>query len=101
MLRFCHSVPVGLPSRGGYVMVYVLDIDQLSLPTLFILFLCLSSWPFQLNLIPEILLTFLSAFSLCSSGLTSALLVLSTIYLFMKVSLSPDIILCGLRGLKH
>ena len=37
----------------------------------------------------------LSAFSLCSSGLISALLVLSTIYLFMKVSLSPDIILCG------
>ena len=37
----------------------------------------------------------LSAFSLCSSGLISALLVLSTIYLFMKVSLSPDLILCG------
>ena len=37
----------------------------------------------------------LSAFSLCSSGLISALLVLSTIYLIMKVSLSPDIILCG------
>ena len=43
----------------------------------------------------------LSAFSLCSSGLTSALLVLSTRYLFMKVSLSPDIILCGWLGLKH
>ena len=37
----------------------------------------------------------LCAFSLCSSGLNSALLVLSTIYLFMKASLSPDIILCG------
>ena len=36
----------------------------------------------------------LSAFLLCSSGLISALLVLSTIHLFMKVSLSPDIILC-------
>ena len=36
-----------------------------------------------------------SAFSLSSSGLISALLVLSTLYLFMKVSLSPDIILCG------
>ena len=44
----------------------------------------------------------LSAFSLCSSGLFfSALLVLSTIYLFMKVSPSPDIILCGWLGLKH
>ena len=31
----------------------------------------------------------------CSSGIISALLVLSTIYLFMKVSFSPDIILCG------
>ena len=43
----------------------------------------------------------LSAFSLCSSGLLSALLVLSTAYLFMKVSLSPHIILCGWLGLKH
>ena len=44
----------------------------------------------------------LSAFSLCSPGLTSALLVLSTIlYLFVKVSLIPDIILCDLLGLKH
>ena len=42
-----------------------------------------------------------SAFSLCSSGLPSALLVPSVIYLFMKVSLSPDVILCGWLGLKH
>ena len=31
----------------------------------------------------------------------SASLVLSTIYFFMKVSLSPDITLCGGLGLKH
>ena len=37
----------------------------------------------------------LSAFLLCSSGLISALLSLSTIYLFMKVSFSPDIIPSG------
>ena len=43
----------------------------------------------------------LSAFSLCSSSLISALLVLSTTYLFMKVSFSPKIILCGSLGLKH
>ena len=44
----------------------------------------------------------LSVFSLCSSGFISALLVLSTTYLsFMKVSLGPDIILCGRLGLKH
>ena len=36
-----------------------------------------------------------SVFSLCSSGLISALLVLSTIYLFMKVCFSPDITLRG------
>ena len=33
-------------------------------------------------------------FSLCSVSLISALLVLSTIYLFLKVFSSPDIILC-------
>ena len=43
----------------------------------------------------------LSAFSLCSSGLISALTVLSAIYLCMKVSFSPDIILCGWLGLKR
>ena len=43
----------------------------------------------------------LSDFSLCSSGLISALLALLIMYLFMKVSLSPDIILCGWLGLKH
>ena len=43
----------------------------------------------------------LFAFSLCSAGLISALLVLSTIYLFMKVSLSPDITLCGWVGLER
>ena len=36
-----------------------------------------------------------SPLSHCSSGPISALLVLSTIYFFMKVSLSPDKILCG------
>ena len=43
----------------------------------------------------------LSTFSLCSSGLISALLVLSTTYLFMKVSFSPGMILCGWLGSKH
>ena len=36
-----------------------------------------------------------SPLSHCPSGLISALLVLSTMSLFTKVSLSPDIILCG------
>ena len=43
----------------------------------------------------------LSAFSLCSSGLISALLVLSDTFLFMKVSFSHDVILCGWLGLKQ
>ena len=43
----------------------------------------------------------LSVSSLCSSGLISALLVLSTTYLFTKVSFSPDVIICGWLGLKH
>ena len=42
-----------------------------------------------------------SVFSLCSSSLISSLLVLSTFYLFMKVSFSPDIILCGRLGSKR
>ena len=37
----------------------------------------------------------LSAFSLSSSSLISALLVLSALHLFTKVSFSPDIIHCG------
>ena len=43
----------------------------------------------------------LSAFSLCCSGLISSLLVLSSVYLFMKVSFSPDIIPSGWLGSKH
>ena len=40
-------------------------------------------------------------FSLRYSGLISALLVLSTLCLFIKVSFSPDIIPCGWLGSKH
>ena len=42
----------------------------------------------------------LSAFSLFIPAVISAFLVLSTTYLCMKVSLSPNIILCGWLGLK-
>ena len=42
-----------------------------------------------------------SAFLLCSFGFNFAILVLSAMYLFTKVSLSPDTILCGWLGLKH
>ena len=79
---------------GGYVMVYVFDINQSNSPTPFysilgsIFCLCGAYNGVSFH-------RFVSAFSLCSSGLTSALLVLSTLYLFIKVSFSPDIILCG------
>ena len=88
------TVPTGSPSRGGDVMVYVLY--QTSLPTLlFCSSVCFHLYsPFTCILLHKFSRQ-LSTFSLSSSGLVSALLVLSTIYLFMKVSLSPDLILCG------
>ena len=96
--------PTGSPSRGGDVTVYVLDINQPSSPTPFFLFCscvcfclygpfnCISFHKFSQQLF---------AFSICSSGLISALLVLSTIYLCMKVFPSPDIILRGWLGSKR
>ena len=88
------NVPAGSPSRGGDVAVYVFDINQPSLPTPFSSVLVSVSVFMALS-------TVFHSFSLCSSGLISALLVLSAIYLFMKVSFSTDIILCGRPGLKH
>ena len=99
----CHfRVPAGTPSRGGDITVYAPDISQSSLPTPFILclYLFLPLWPFQLYFIPWILPTTLRFLTLFFWSY-SASLVFSTIYLFMKVSLSPDIILCGWLGLKH
>ena len=83
------GVPSGSPSRGGDVKVCVLDINQPSLPTPFTLFLCLflSHGPFTCISFNR-LSRQLSVFSFCSPGLISALLVLSTIYLFLKVSLN-------------
>ena len=74
-----------LSSRGGDVTVYVLDLNQpISLTLLF--YSCVSFCLYG----PFNRISFhkfsrqLPAFSLSSSGLISALLVLSTIYLFMK-----------------
>ena len=87
----------------GMLLRFISDINQPTLPTLFLFcssvcfclygpFNCISfhkcSWQ-------------LYAFSLCSSGLIAAKLVFSTIYLFTKVSLSPDIIHCGWVDLKR
>ena len=87
-----NSPRAGLPSRGGDVKVYVSDRNQLSLPTpfhsvlvSFSVFMALSTVFHCINSPDN------SPFSFCSSDLISALLALSTIYLFMKVSFSPDI----------
>ena len=96
------TVPAGSPSRGGDVTVYVWHKPaELAHSLLFCScvyfclygsFNCISFHKFSRQL---------SVFSLCSCGLSSALLVLSTIYLFMKVSFSPDIIPSGWLGSKH
>ena len=88
LLSLSLSVPAGSPSRGGDVRVCVFDINQPSLPTPFTLFLCLflSCGPFTRISIHKFSRQ-LSVFSLCSLSLISALFVLSTIYLFLKVSL--------------
>ena len=86
-LRTHLFVPAGSPSRGGDVKVYVRDINQPSLPTPFTLFLCLflSYGPFTYISFQKFFRQ-LSVFSLCSPSLISALLVLSTIYLFLSRS---------------
>ena len=95
-------VPTGSPSRGGDVTVYVLGISQPSFPHLlrcFCVYLGLYG-PFNCISFHKSSRQ-LSAFSLCSSSLICALLVLSTIYVFLKVSFSPDIIHSGWLGSKH
>ena len=91
------KVPTGSPSRGGDVAVCVFDMNQPSLPTPFWSALVSVSVLMALSTVFHIILFFrqLSAFSLCSSGLISALFVLSSTYLFTKLSLSPDKIICG------
>ena len=97
------GVPTGSPSHGEVVTVYVYDINQPSLPTSFLFcscvyfclygpFSCISFHKFSRHLY---------IFWLCPSSLISAVLVLSTIYLFTKVSFNPDIIPSGWLGSKH
>ena len=88
--------PTGSRSRGGDVAVYVFEINQPSLPTPFYSVLVSVSVFMALSTV------FHSINSPDNSPLShSILLVLFLpyrsfqLYLFMKVSLSPDIILCG------
>ena len=91
---FCGSR--GLTSRAGDVAVDVFDINQPSLSASFYsllasfsVFMALSTVFYSITSPDN------SPLSHCSSGLLSALLVLSTRYLLMKVSFSPDLILRG------
>ena len=95
MVLLC-LVLAGSPSRGGDVVVYIFDIHQPSLSTPFYsalvsvsVFMAPSTVFHSINYPDN------SPFSRCSFGLTSALLVLSTIYLFRNISFRPDIIFCG------
>ena len=94
-----HAVPVpaGSPSRGGDVTVYVQDTNQPSLLIPFYSVLVSISVFMALSTVFHFIefSRQLSVFSLGSSGLLSALLVLSTICLLVKVSFSPDIIPSG------
>ena len=96
------GVPEGSPSLGGNVAVYVWHKPtQLASSFLFCSFVCFCLYgPFNSISFHKVSWK-LSVFSVCSSGLHCALLVLSTIYFFMKVSLSPDTIHCGWLGSKH
>ena len=102
----CVAGPRGLTLSWLFFFlwtVYVLDLNQPSLPTFFLLFcscvcFCLFG-PFNCISFHKFFRD--SPFSDCSSSLTSALLVLSAMYLFMKVSFSPDVIASGCLGSRH
>ena len=82
-------VSAGSPSRGGDNAVYVFDTPFYSVLVSLFVFIDLSTVFHSINSPDN------PPLSHCSSALISALLVLSTTYLVMKVSLSPDIILGG------
>ena len=90
-MRAPTQVPRGSPSCSRDVTVYVWHTSR-ACPLLFILFLCLSVFVTLSTVFYSISSPNNTVLSLCSSGFISALLVLSTIYLFMKVSFSPDVI---------
>ena len=90
------QVPAGSPSLSGNITVYVgHKPNELAHTFFFLLFsscvyFCLYG-PFNCISLRKFSRQ-LSVFSHCSSGFSSALLVLSTIYLFMKVSFRPDVL---------
>ena len=102
-----HFVPINSLSHDGDVAVYGFFLDeQLSLPTPFFSVVSVSVdfvvvvvvvLPFQLYFIPWILLTTFCFLTL----LFQSYLCLTGPVNYMKVSFSPNIILCGWLGLMH
>ena len=94
-------LPPSLSSPRAHLHVvgmlgFMSDINQPSLPTHFYsVLVSISVFMALTTVFHSIKSPDNSLFSDCSSGLISALLVLSTLYLFMKVSFSPDIIPSG------
>ena len=89
-----ERVPAGSPSRGGDVAVHVFDMNQPSLPTPFYsvlvsisVFVALSTVFHSINS-PD-------NFPLSHSVLPVLFLPYWSFQLYMKVSFSPDVILCG------
>ena len=88
--------PRGLTFPNGDVTVYVKGINKLSLPTPFYSFLVSVSVFMALSTVfHSINSPDNSPFSHSVLVVSSALLVLSAMYLFMKVSFSPDMIHCS------
>ena len=90
------TVPVGSPSRGGDVAAYVFNISQPSLPTPFYSVLVSVSVFMALSTV------FRSRNSPDNSPLSHSVLPVSflphwsfQLHISMKVSLSPDVILCS------
>ena len=111
-----HTAEVGVCRAVYRSQVPDLDVKQPSLSTLFILFLCLFFCCCCCHYGPFNCISFhkffqqRSTFLLCSSGFISALLVLSTTYMYLKVSLALTTMaqgtdtwtnLCAWLGLKH
>ena len=92
-------IPAGSPLRGGDVTVCVWH-KPTQLATPFYSVLVSVYGPFNRISFRKFSLQ-LCAFWLCCSSLNTALLFLSTICLFMKVSSSLDIIPSGWLGSKH
>ena len=88
------DVPAGSPSRGGDVAVHDFDINQSSFATPFYSVLVSISVLMALSTVLHSIHS-LDNFLPSHSVLPVLFPLYSTIYFFMKVSFSPDIILCG------